>query len=101
MDAALSVILPPIGFLCKGKPLLLQIGGPSLIGVTANDCVRRPRPFYALICKFCTRCLRGFEQHRTKRSKLRQAQRPHMVRLSGATGKRIRAPSIACNWKTT
>jgi hypothetical protein len=34
----------------------------------------------------CTRCLRGSEQSRTKRSKLRQAQRPHMVRLSGATG---------------
>jgi hypothetical protein len=33
MDAALSVILPPFGFLCKAKPLLLQIGGPSLIGV--------------------------------------------------------------------
>jgi hypothetical protein len=30
MDAALSVILPPFGFLCKAKPLLLQIGGPSL-----------------------------------------------------------------------
>ena len=33
MDAALSVILPPVGFLCKGKPLLLQIGGSSLMGV--------------------------------------------------------------------
>ena len=30
MDAALSVILPPFGFLCKAKPLLLQIGGSSL-----------------------------------------------------------------------
>jgi hypothetical protein len=30
MDAALSVILTPFGFLCKAKPLLLQIGGPSL-----------------------------------------------------------------------
>ena len=40
----------------------------------------------ALICKFWTRCLRGSEQDRTKRSKLRQAQRPHMVRLSGVTG---------------
>jgi hypothetical protein len=29
MDAALSVILPPFGFLCKAKPLLLQIGGSS------------------------------------------------------------------------
>jgi hypothetical protein len=59
MDAALSVILPPFGFLCKAKPLLLQIGGPSLIGVTANDSVSRACPFYALICKFWTRCLRG------------------------------------------
>jgi hypothetical protein len=33
MDAASSVILPPVGFFCKAKPLLLQIGGPSLIGV--------------------------------------------------------------------
>jgi hypothetical protein len=102
MDAALSVILPPFGFLCKAKPLLLQIGGSSLIGVTANDSVRPPRPFYALICKFCTRCPRGSEQDRTKRSKLRQAQRPHMVRLSGATGKRIRALSVDCvQLKTT
>jgi hypothetical protein len=77
-------------------PLLLQIGGPSLIGVTANDNVRRPRPFCALICKSWTRRLKGSEQDRTKRSKLRQAQCPHMVRLSGATGKRIRALSTAC-----
>jgi hypothetical protein len=33
MDAALSVILPPFGFLCKAKPLLLQIGGSSFMGV--------------------------------------------------------------------
>jgi hypothetical protein len=33
MDAALSVILPPFGFLCKAKPLLLQIGGSSPMGV--------------------------------------------------------------------
>jgi hypothetical protein len=33
MDAALSVILPPFGFLCKAKPLLLRIGGSSLMGV--------------------------------------------------------------------
>jgi hypothetical protein len=26
MAAALSVILPPFGFLCKAKPLFLQIG---------------------------------------------------------------------------
>jgi hypothetical protein len=26
MNAALSLILPPVGFLCKAKPLLLQIG---------------------------------------------------------------------------
>ena len=32
MDAALSVILPPFGFVCKAKPLLLQIGGSSLMG---------------------------------------------------------------------
>jgi hypothetical protein len=51
----------------------------------------------ALICKFWTRCLRGSEQDRTRRSKLQQAQRPHMVRLSDATGKRIRALSTACN----
>src|ERR1700730_6447379 len=38
--------------------------------------VHPPRPFYALSCKFCTRYLRGSEQDRTKRSKLRQAQRP-------------------------
>ena len=102
MDAALSVILPPFGFLCKAKPLLLQIGGPSLIGVTANDNVRRPRPFCALICKFWTRRLKGSEQDRTRRSKLQQAQRPHMVRLSGAIGKRIRAlPVDSVQLKTT
>jgi hypothetical protein len=33
MDAPLSVILPPFGFPCKAKPLLLQIGGSSLMGV--------------------------------------------------------------------
>jgi hypothetical protein len=33
MDAALSVILPPFSFLCKAKPLLLQIAGSSLLGV--------------------------------------------------------------------
>ena len=89
MDAALSVILPPFGFLCKAKPLLLQIGGPSLIGVTANDSV------------LCASCPRGSEQDRTKRSKLRQAQRPHMVRLSGATGKRICARVDGVQLKTT
>jgi hypothetical protein len=36
MDAALSVILPPVGFLCKAKPLLLQIGGSSLMGVARS-----------------------------------------------------------------
>ena len=33
MDAALSVILPPFGFVCKAKPLLLQIGGSSFMGM--------------------------------------------------------------------
>jgi hypothetical protein len=33
MDAALGVILPPFGFLRNAKPLLLQIGGSSLMGV--------------------------------------------------------------------
>ena len=33
MDAASSVMLPPFGFFCKAKPLLLQIGGSSLMGV--------------------------------------------------------------------
>src|ERR1700732_1195586 len=36
MDATLSVILPPVGFLCKAKPLLLQIGGSSLMGVARS-----------------------------------------------------------------
>jgi hypothetical protein len=36
MDAALSVILPPFGFPCKAKPLLLQIGGSSPQKATKN-----------------------------------------------------------------
>ena len=33
MDAASSVMLPPFGFFCKAKPLLLQMGGSSRMGV--------------------------------------------------------------------
>jgi hypothetical protein len=42
MDAALSVILPPFGFLYKAKPLLLQIGGEPHSNRLVNRLFQQP-----------------------------------------------------------
>lgn len=43
MDAALSVILAPLGFLCKANPGHLQIGGSPLKGRAAAQRNRKSR----------------------------------------------------------
>ena len=57
-------------------------------GSISADGERSDATWWKLLCPSSTlsRCFRGSEQYRAKRSKLRQAQHPRIARLCGATG---------------